>query len=689
MNFIKEKKKQSHEARLGLPALAQRGNPKGEPMRLIPSILVAALALSACVEATDVPPSDAEFEAFEASLFKEDRPNGAWIVEGDIAIHTRAELRAWFERHRAHAGGLEHSQAKLMLDQSWGAEQKHDLSYCVSTDFGASQGAVIEAMHEAARAWEAHVDVRFVHRQEFDADCDNAQTGVLFNVSHANNNPDYSARAFFPGAGRAEREVLITPSVYTRSKTATWTAKTHAGVLKHELGHTLGMRHEHPRLADFGRPTCSDEDKDDGTDLTSYDAWSVMHYHACGDRDGSYDYFLTKRDIQGARSVYGAAHTSLIALRTRNGHFFTADGGDLRADADRLGPAETFQMLRLEGDRVALRSLTREFVVADNAGYGDARVDRDYLGDWEVFRFIRHSNGEVSFRSNVARRYLTALGEGGGDVTMLNGFMGNWTRFDMIRLDEQVAFQNKDGKYLRSQFLSRVRPKNLRIDRYTSFALVHLGNDEVALRTVEGRYLAARNGGGSLMDAKADTIGPWETFTLHDEGGGKVTLESQNGDSVRSWGTASARVDSSAFVASAKLRMLRTEGEKTVAIRVHDGHFVTALESGGWELDAAGDQVQSWELFALVELGGGKIALRARNGNVVRAVDGGGQGVVADRDWIDLHETFRRYAAPGGKVYLRAHDDHFLCAEGGGDELLMANRPNPGPWERFELVEIF
>ncbi len=242
-------------------------------------------------EQRPAPPSWAEFKA---STYQD--ADGQYIVNGDEALSSVAKLRAYYEAmmERADQNG---PSAQLVVNQAgggddvWSAGQAANLTYCVSDDFGSLKSTIVAAMDGGAALWEgASSGVDFVYDASQDANCTTSNDAVLFPVEPIETS-EYIARAFFPSSGDFERNILVDDSITSSG----WPP---ANIMGHELGHTLGFRHEHTR-PEAG--TCFEDNN--WRPLTPYDSDSIMHYPQCNGT--SSDLGFSSYDAQGVASIYG------------------------------------------------------------------------------------------------------------------------------------------------------------------------------------------------------------------------------------------------------------------------------------------------------------------------------------------------------------------------------------------------
>ncbi|WP_200883673.1 peptidase M10 [Archangium violaceum] len=231
-------------------------------------------------------------------------PEGVFIVDGDVALHDEARLREYFERYVKSGQLMVHTSGGV--DVKWNDTQKRNLTYCVSTSgFNSIEyGLVVQALSDAASAWEAVADVNFVHESGQDTSCTASNTNVVFDVRLVSSGGLYYVRSFFPDAPRGARNILIDPLAF--GPLAPPLSLT--GLLRHELGHVLGFGHEHlrPEANASTLPGCAEAAP--WRALTQYDSGSVMHFPSCNGT-GNWSFTLTTLDAQGAAALYGQPGT--------------------------------------------------------------------------------------------------------------------------------------------------------------------------------------------------------------------------------------------------------------------------------------------------------------------------------------------------------------------------------------------
>jgi hypothetical protein len=228
-----------------------------------------------------------------------------YVVECDLAVDS-AGLKEYCDRLMASKkssspnGGLFDLTAATIngLPMRWKAGT--ELIWFLDRDSfpsPADADKVLGYTNDAADAWNAVADnanipISFLQT----TNADEAVFKISFTVLPAG----HIAVAFFPHESPEKRVVYVGKQLLKAT-----TSFDPTGVMRHELGHVLGFRHEHIRPESPDKIESWVIGNMSAQELTSYDRHSVMHYPLPDFSGyGTTDFQLTSHDKDGFKKLY-------------------------------------------------------------------------------------------------------------------------------------------------------------------------------------------------------------------------------------------------------------------------------------------------------------------------------------------------------------------------------------------------
>ncbi|HKU74830.1 MAG TPA: hypothetical protein VJR02_13040 [Pyrinomonadaceae bacterium] len=101
---------------------------------------------------------------------------------------------------------------------------------------------------------------------------------------------------------------------------------------------------------------------------------------------------VANRDARGPWESFNVVYlgNDRVALRASNGQYVSATGpnGTLLANRDCIGPTETFLLIRGRENRIALKASNGKFVCAEGGGGRELIANRDVAAEWEGFYLL-------------------------------------------------------------------------------------------------------------------------------------------------------------------------------------------------------------------------------------------------------------------------------------------------------------
>ncbi len=147
--------------------------------------------------------------------------------------------------------------------------------------------------------------------------------------------------------------------------------------------------------------------------------------------DGGGDKVSAGRDKIKSWEIFNLVKLRKGSLLCTNGYYLRANNGggsDLRFDRSDAGQHETFEFVKIDSSRIAIKT-NKGFYLSLNNGIVDAKSVE--IEPTEVFELVELGGGMVALRA-VNGRYLTAVGGGGFAVKADSEKIDEWQKFRLI-----------------------------------------------------------------------------------------------------------------------------------------------------------------------------------------------------------------------------------------------------------------
>jgi len=233
-------------------------------------------------------------------------PGHGLLVEFDLLFPTEEALYEHWQKTYARGPGealTVHTMTVngVTVDDIWPSPERWDITYCVSPGFTSAQmSALLPALDQATGEWGAFLGLRF-RRVTVSGTCDENNNQVFFNVR-----PATYTNGNYPSVPRNQRIVNLDSDGAQSAFVMDAYGVDLVGTLRHELGHIIGLVHEHKWNPNC--PSAKDDANTPARQLTPYDQMSVENYPTPGCRNPTGGgFYISPLDVYGTVNLYGLA----------------------------------------------------------------------------------------------------------------------------------------------------------------------------------------------------------------------------------------------------------------------------------------------------------------------------------------------------------------------------------------------
>jgi len=430
---------------------------------------------------------------------------------------------------------------------------------------------------------------------------------------------------------------------------------TGTGVASHELGHAIGLFHEHER---------ADRDSYIKVDLNNVNSADWSNFGKVGfQSSGPYDI----SSLMHYGSTAFAKAPGLYSLLTVDGKVVADPSTGLLTLNDAFGVATLYANEKLPAGKGVKKYRTLRTTAL-----------REYANGGAVL-------GQIS--ANTVIQGGSFVEAGAYAVYNVDGKPGWANAADIQIADDGAVVQPPPPPPPPSCGVMAVNQKITSGETITS---------------CNGRFKLTMQSDGNLVEFGMDgrplfnsgTFGHPGAWAIV-QGDGNFVVYGASSGALWSAGTDGQTGSTLSLAADGEMRIgswTNNVHQRQVAFRTTNGKYLSAIGGGGQALAANAGYVGDWEKFVITSEGFGTMSIRAIGGAYVSAIGGGGQAILVNAGAVNSWERFVATMPFGNaKIAIRTANNHYVSANAcgnGGDGTTNAIPDKTWFCESFDLIDV-